>query len=43
MQRFARLSIDAWAVAVDRSETASAIELSAAVAASTAQFAPDTP
>ena len=42
MQRFARLSIDAWAVAVDRSETASAIELSAAVAASTAQFAPDT-
>ncbi|MFC5930832.1 ATPase [Cryobacterium melibiosiphilum] len=43
MQRFARLSIDAWAVAVERSETASAIELSAAVAASIAQFAPDTP
>ncbi|TFD52945.1 ATPase [Cryobacterium frigoriphilum] len=43
MQRFARLSIDAWAAAVERSETASAIELSAAVAASIAQFAPDAP
>lgn len=43
MQRFARLSIGAWAVAVERSETASAIELSAAIAASIAQFAPDTP
>jgi uncharacterized protein YndB with AHSA1/START domain len=43
MQRFARLSIDAWAVAVERSETASAIELSAAIAAAIAQFAPDAP
>ena len=43
MQRFARLSIDAWAAAVERSETASAIELSAAIESSVAQFAPDEP